>query len=242
MVKKGFCASSMNPFLIRNHMQNSRQNHNIDIKQQIRYVSHEIRNHISVCDMYTQIIKKHLENDGYKNSSVENALSCIQKSLQIIGMNVTDLRSLNTNSLSEIDFRTCSEKAVELSKAYVEDKNIEFEIFIKNTTILRIDENRLISCIVNIIKNAIESIDIKGKISVWGEIKDKYAVLKIINNGKPVPAGKQDKIFECGYTSKQTGSGFGLNICKEYLKSQNADLELVKSTKAETVFKITIPV
>lgn len=212
----------------------------IDKALQIRYVSHEIRNHISVCDMYTQIIKRHLENDGYKNSSVENALSCIQKSLQIIGMNVTDLKSLNINNSSDIDFKSSAQRAVELSKAYIEDKNIEFEVFIKNTAIIKTDENRFMSCIVNIIKNAIESIELKGKISVFGEVKDGFAILKIINNGKPIPTDKQSKIFDCGYTSKQSGSGFGLNICKQYLQSQGADLELVKSTKTETVFKITI--
>ncbi|MBO6256832.1 HAMP domain-containing histidine kinase [bacterium] len=222
-------------------MNNIKTDNNFDVTKQIRFVSHEIRNHISVCDMYAQILKKHIDNDGYKNPSVENALECIQKSLQIISMNVADLKSININNQSVLDFKTCIEKAVELSKAYVEDKDIEFEIFIKNTSMIKIDENRLTSCIVNIIKNAIEAIEIKGKICVFGEIKDNYGVLKISNNGKQIPNDKQDKIFDYGYTSKQSGSGYGLHICKKYLNSQNADIELVKSNKAETLFKIMIP-
>ncbi len=221
-------------------MQSTQNSKESELNQQIRFVSHEIRNHISVCDMYSQIIKKHLENDGYTNQSVVDALDCIKKSLQIIAMNVTDLKSINPNNKSIVDFKSCVIKSVELSKAYVEDKNIEFEVFIKNSINIKIDENRLISCIVNIIKNGIEAIDIRGKISVLGEVKDGFAILKISNNGKPIPAEKQEKIFDCGYTSKQTGCGFGLNICKQYLNSQNADLELVKSNKSETVFKIAI--
>ena len=222
-------------------MQNLSSTQSQDLSNRIKFVSHEIRNHLSVCDMYSQIIKKYLEKDAYKNSSVDEALDCIQKSLQIIAMNVTDLKSLNVNSQRIVDFKSCVLKAVELSKAYVEDKNIEFEVFIKNSANIKIDDNRLMSCIVNIIKNGIESIEIKGKISVLGEVKDGSAVLKISNDGKMIPSDKQEKIFNCGYTSKQNGSGFGLNICKQYLNSQNADLELVKSNKSETVFKITIP-
>lgn len=218
-----------------------KNNNNLEYNQQIRFVAHEIRNHLSVCDMYSQIIKKYLDNDGYYNPSVGNALDCIQKSLQIIAMNLTDLKSININTQTIVDFKSCIVRAVELSKAYVEDKNIEFEVFIKNSANIKIDENRLMSCVVNIIKNGIESIDIKGKISVLGEVKDDYAILKISNDGKPITPDKQVKIFNCGYTSKQNGSGFGLNICKQYLNSQNADLELVKSNKSETVFKITIP-
>ena len=211
-----------------------------EIDNKIRFVSHEIRNHISVCDMYSQIIKKYLEKDEYKNPSVLNALNCISQSLQIISMNVTDLKSVNVNEPVEIDFKTSAEKSVELSKAYVEDKDIEFDVFIKNTVKIKIDENRFMSCIVNIIKNAVESIEIRGKISVIGEVRDNCAVLKISNNGKPVPSDKQNRIFDCGYTSKQSGSGYGLYICKKYLNSQNADIELVKSNKNETTFKITV--
>lgn len=215
---------------------------NLDISQQIRFVSHEIRNHLSVCDMYSQIIKKYTASDGYENKSVSDALECIQKSLQIIAMNVTDLKSLNVNMQRIVDFKTCVIKAIELSKAYVEDKDIEFEVFVKNTADIKIDDNRLTSCIVNVIKNGIEAIEIRGKISVFGEVKDGYALLKILNTGKPIPTDKQNKIFDCGYTSKQSGSGFGLNICKQYLNSQNADIELVKSNKTETTFKITIKI
>ena len=222
-------------------MQNLSSTQSQDLSNRIRFVSHEIRNHLSVCDMYSQIIKKYLEKDAYKNPSVDEALDCIQKSLQIIAMNVTDLKSLNINTQRIVDFKSCVLNAVELSKAYVEDKNIEFEVFIKNSANIKIDDNRLMSCIVNIIKNGIESIEIKGKISVLGEVKDGSAVLKISNDGKMIPSDKQEKIFEYGYTSKQNGSGFGLNICKQYLNSQNANLELVKSNKSETVFKITIP-
>ena len=211
-----------------------------EVENKISLVSHEIRNHISVCEMYSQIIKKYLEKDGYENPSVLNALSCISQSLQIISMNVTDLKSVNVNDPVEIDFKTSAEKSLELSKAYVEDKDIEFEVFVKNTVKIKIDENRFMSCIVNIIKNAIESIKVRGKISVIGEVKDNCAVLKISNNGKPVPSDKQNKIFDCGYTSKHSGSGYGLYICKKYLNSQNADIELVKSNKNETTFKITV--
>ena len=35
-----------------------------DLTHQIRCVSHEIRNHLSVCDMYTQIIRKNLAKSG----------------------------------------------------------------------------------------------------------------------------------------------------------------------------------
>ena len=42
-----------------------------DIQNQISCVTHEIRNHLSICDMYSQIIKKNLEKSGIDNTSIE---------------------------------------------------------------------------------------------------------------------------------------------------------------------------
>ena len=214
-----------------------------ELEQQIRCVSHEIRNHLSICDMYSQIIKKNLEKSGIKNSSIENAINCIQNSVKIIGANLLDLKSLN-NSVERIyDFETLIKNAIEMAKAYAnEDKNIEFEVFIKNSANIKIDEVRFISCIVNMIKNGIESIETQGKIQILAEVKDGFGTIKIGNNGKPIPKEKQKEIFKQGYTTKRNGCGIGLALCKNYFESQNATITLTKSTKEITQFEIKIPI
>lgn len=213
-----------------------------ELTQQIRNVSHEIRNHLSICDMYSQIIKKNLEKNGINNDSIENSIECIQQSIKIIGVNLLELKSLNNNNIRILDFEKIVKTGTEMSKAYISDKNIVFETFIKNTAPIKADESRLLSCIANIIKNGIEAIEIKGKISVIAEIKDNFGIIKISNDGKPIPKEKQKTIFQQGYTTKKTGSGLGLAICKRYLEEQNATIELTKSTKAQTTFEIKIPI
>lgn len=213
-----------------------------EITSQIKYVSHEIRNHLSICDMYSQIIKKNLEKEGYSNLSVENALNCIQKSIQIIGTNLIELKSIDNNQAKIYDFKNTALKGVELSKAYIEDKGIDFEVFIKNSANICVDENKYISCIVNIIKNGIEAIEIAGKITVLGEVKDDFAIIKISNDGKCIPKEKQSEIFNIGYTDKKGGSGFGLGICKKYLNQNNGDIYLNKSTRSETQFELRVPI
>lgn len=213
-----------------------------EIEKQIKCVSHEIRNHLSICDMYSQIIKKNLEKEGITNSSVSNALECIQKSIQIIGTNLLDLKSMNNENPKIYDFEKIITHACDMAKAYIIDKNIEFEVFVKNTSNIYIDENRFLACLVNIIKNGIESIDLKGKIEVLAEVKDNEGIIKLSNNGKTIPKEKQKEIFTQGYTTKQNGCGLGLAICKSFLESQSAKLSLTKSTKEKTTFEIRIPI
>lgn len=213
-----------------------------ELQNQIRCVSHEIRNHLSICDMYSQIIRKNIEKSGIDSPSIDNALNCIQKSIQIIGTNLLDLKSLNNNTPQIMDFGRTVTKAVELSKAYILDKEIEFEIFIKNSANILTDENRFLACLVNIIKNGIEAIDTRGKIEIIAAINNNTGIIKISNNGKPISKEKQKDIFTQGYTTKQNGCGLGLAICKKFLESQNATIKLIKSTKGQTTFEINIPV
>lgn len=211
------------------------------LNQQIKCVSHEIRNHLSICDMYSQIIKKNLEKLSIENASIDNAIDCLQKSIQIIGTNLLDLKSLNNCNQQIFDFKRTIEKGTELSKVYAIEKDIEFEVFIKNTGNIMIDENRFLACLVNIVKNGIEAIEIKGKIEVYAEVKANIGIIKISNNGKPIPKDRYENIFKQGYTTKKTGCGIGLALCKKYLTEQNAQIELIKSTKSQTTFEIKIP-
>lgn len=48
------------------------------LQQQVRCIAHEIRNQVSVCDVYCEIIKKHLEKENIENDSINKALNCIQ--------------------------------------------------------------------------------------------------------------------------------------------------------------------
>ncbi len=213
-----------------------------NLQQKIRCVSHEIRNHLSICDMYSQIVKKNLEKIGVENPSIDNALDCIKQSIQIIESNLLDLKSLNQNSEKVVDFKSVVERGVELSKAYVVDKEIDISCFAKNTAEIKVDVERFLAVIVNIIKNGIEAIEIKGQVEILAEVKVGVGVIKISNDGKSIPKNKQEKIFEKDYTTKQNGCGLGLAICREYLEKQNGTLSLVRSVKNKTTFEITIPV
>lgn len=210
--------------------------------EQSRCIAHEIRNHLSICELYTQIIKKNLENEGVENKSVDNALNCIKKSLKIMSNSLLDLKSLNNYEKKVCDLKSIVEQGVQLSTVYIHDKDIKISCNLKGTASVLIDENKFLACIVNIIKNAIEAIDKTGKIHIELNIKKDIAEIKFSNNGEPISQAKQQAIFDEGYTTKSTGSGLGLHICVNNLKAQDAILRLNKSTPEITEFEIDIPV
>lgn len=212
------------------------------IKEQSRCIAHEMRNHISICELYTQIIKKNLEKEGIQNTSLNNALNCINKSLKIMSNSLLDLKSLDNFNLKKVNIKKVLEEGIKLATAYISDKKIKITSNINVDAEVFIDENKFLACIVNIIKNAIEAIKKEGKINVSLEIEGDYIHIKISNDGEPISQEKQKSIFEEGFTTKPTGSGLGLHICANNLKAQNATLKLTKSTTEITEFEIILPI
>ncbi len=210
------------------------------IYEQSRCIAHEMRNHLSICELYTQIIRKNLEKEGIKNSSIENALNCINKSLKIMNNNLLDLKSLNNFSPKICSIKKILEEGIKLSQAYICEKDIKITSDLQTDANVYIDENKFLACIVNIIKNAIEAISNDGEINVSLQLTDDKAHIKISNNGEAISEEKQKAIFEEGFTTKQTGSGLGLHICANNLKAQNAILKLIESTEEKTVFEIIL--
>lgn len=208
------------------------------------YIAHEMRNLLSICNLYSNIIEKQSDKvkflDENAQKSIYNAKNCIRKSLQMTGNLLLDFKSLRNAELKEYDLKDLVETAIDLAKIYANGKDIDFESEISQTTNILVDENKFLAVLINIIKNAVESINEKGKITIKTKIKDENVKIKISNTGSPIPKEIQEHIFEERYTTKATGSGLGLVICKKTLEEQFAKLKLKKSDEESTEFEITV--
>lgn len=212
-----------------------------ELQQQIRFIVHEIRNQLSVGDVYCEIIRKHLDNLNIKNDSIERALSCIQKSSKLIGNSLIDLRAVNNFNPAFHNINDLITESIDLAKVYVYDKNITFSAELAENCSVFVDDKKLLACLINILKNAVEAIETSGFVKVKTEMSDKTLKILISNNGKQITASDEKEIFQDGFTTKKTGSGIGLYLCKKAFEEHGGSLRLVKSDKKKTEFEIVLP-
>ncbi len=189
-------------------------------------VFHEIKNQISVCDLYTEIIRKILDKKGIEDETLTRAIDNIKNSLSLIADCASSLREVR---LQELSLANLIAGAIEICKAY---KDITFVDEIPAATVIRADKNKFTSALVNIIKNAIEAGATEVKIYPRGND------ILIENNGEPIPAEIREKIFTDGFTTKENGSGLGLMLTKKSLEEQGFNLSLDAATDV-TIFNIS---
>lgn len=96
--------------------------------------------------------------------------------------------------------------------------------------------------IENLLKNALDAIEGKGKIDVT--VKDEAATITIdvSDNGKGISKQNIDKVFKPGFTTKKRGWGLGLTLTKRIVEQYHRGKIFVKSSEAGkgTTFRIVL--
>lgn len=93
--------------------------------------------------------------------------------------------------------------------------------------------------IVNIVKNAVESIKGTGHIGINLEKIGRRMTLTISNNGIPITEEVSRNLFSPFFTTKRTGRGLGLTLISEILNRHKANFSLTTDYDSITRFRIT---
>ncbi len=94
----------------------------------------------------------------------------------------------------------------------------------------------------NLITNAVDAMQGKGKLRIVTKSFDGKVWVKIIDNGSGIPAEIKDRIFEPFFTTKgvNEGTGLGLDIAARVVKNHGGNIH-VESQPGNTVFAVSLP-
>lgn len=137
-------------------------------------------------------------------------------------------------------------KATKDSFNYLElrsSKQVEFKFKTSNLEIFSSINIQLFSWVIeNLIKNAIDAMEGKGKINLSISEDDKHVFIRIMDTGKGISRNLQQKIFSPGFTTKKRGWGLGLSLAKRIIEDyHNGKISVLKSElKKGTTFLIVL--
>lgn len=209
-----------------------------------RVIAHEIKNQLSICDLYCEIIRKYSEKGD--NEGIQNAVKTVGKAIQMANNSLLSLKTDEQPELQPISLKGAIEEAVELSKVYLEGKDIDFQVAISEDMNIVANAESLKAVLINLVKNAAEAFQTEelvgaaqnGKYIRIETDKDDSAIITVSNNAPGIR--EPEKIFNEGFTTKSTGSGLGLWICKKSIEAQLGSLELSRSSEDYTEFTIRL--
>lgn len=209
----------------------------------VREMAHEVKNQLSICDLYSEIIKKYCEKNAITDETILKGVNSIVRAVKIAGNSLMALKSSENKELKLYDLKDLINTVQDLTKVYFECKNIEYIVESKANLKIMADENAFIAAIVNLVKNAVEAFGAEGEnlengkyVKLKTEKRGEFAVVRVINNAGKI--NNPEKLFDKGFTTKSGGSGLGLSICKRSIEEQLGQLKLEHSEDDYTEFVI----
>lgn len=184
-------------------------------------MTHEIMNSVAPISSLADTLKKRIHFS--EKEDLELGLETIKKRSEGLLKFAESYRNLNKitkPNLSKIYVRDIFENILTLMNPTFEKKNIELEIILKDPQLIaELDINLVEQVLINLLVNATEAVKdkIDPRIVLSAYQEQNKLFIKIADNGTGISDELLDKIFIPFFSTKKTGSGIGLSLCKQIM-------------------------
>ncbi len=94
---------------------------------------------------------------------------------------------------------------------------------------------------LNLVKNAVEASDTRGELMIRTERERNGVAITFRDNGGGIPVDALTRIFEPFVTTKRSGMGMGLAICRKIIEAHGGRIEAQNAMPAGAAFTIFLP-
>ena len=209
------------------------------IKDALFKLTHEIKNPLAVCKGYLDMIDINKQEKAEKYISIMKQE--VDRSLNII----SDFVEYNKIKIKkeQIDLNCLLDDVYDSFKILVNNKKVKLEYKDRDDEEIYFegDYERLKQVLINLLKNSLEATEENGRIEIYSNIYKKHLEIIIKDNGIGMSKETLEKIKEMFYTTKQNGTGLGVALSNEIIKSHNGELIFESETNKGTTATIRLP-
>jgi nitrogen fixation/metabolism regulation signal transduction histidine kinase len=215
-------------------------------------MTHEIMNSIAPISSLADTLKNRLQvsmssldNKAGSVDDLELGIETIKRRSEGLLKFAETYRNLNkitAPNLKKIYVRDLFENLNQLMQPTLDQKNIEMEIVLKDTDlVLEADTNLIEQVLINLVVNSIEAVKDKAdaRIVLSGFFASSgKVVIKVSDNGTGMSEEVMDKIFIPFFSTKKSGSGIGLSLCKQIMMLHKGNIHIQSKEGLGTSFSL----
>lgn len=200
-----------------------RQNRRLDKFASV--VSHDLRNPL---DVATNSLE--LEQEGRSSDHLQRADRALDRMEALIDDLLTLARgSGDLGNLQAVDIAAIAEDC--WTNVETGDATLVTDI---DRTICA-DASQLKQLVENLVRNAIDHGDQQVTVTI-GDLRDGFY---IEDDGPGIPADEHEDVFRAGYSTSDSGTGFGLSIVKQIVEAHGWDIHVIDGSNGGARFEIT---
>jgi len=221
--------------------QMSRAEHFATLGEMATGLAHEIRNPLAGIAGVIEIISRDLPS----TSPAREVVKDVRQEIARINHIVTDLLQTarpHPPKVGKSDLNVTIEHAVMLARQQALARGVEISLQ-KEPSLPEVehDSDQIHQVMLNLLLNALQAIDRKGKVEVKLSLKNAAAVVEVIDNGRGIPSENLPNIFRPFYTTKGDGTGLGLSLARRIVEDHQGRIDVASTVGKGTTFAVVLP-
>jgi len=216
----------------------------------LRVMTHEIMNSVAPISSLADTLKNRLQHSSELLDDETGTLEDLSLGMETIkrrsegllkfAQTYRNLNMITAHNLQKFYVKDLFKTQHRLMLPTLQQKNIELELILKDPELqLEADINLIEQVLINLLLNAMEAVKetphpkiiLTASQSANGRI-----AIKVVDNGSGIEDEVLDKIFIPFFSTKKSGSGIGLSLCKQIMMLHKGNIHVQSVMNEGTAF------
>lgn len=206
-------------------------------------LAHEIRNPLSSIRTIASLLREDLADQPAQANDVGIIVHEIDR-LTSITQRLLDYSKPSDDRVVGIEVQPVIERLFHILQPWAAQQKVKLlSKFSSNSPLVRATDASLSEILFNLLRNAIEATRSSPNacVSIETDVCDSKLIVKVVDNGPGIDPAIRDNIYRPFVTSKEFGTGLGLYIAAERVRSIQGTIECHSTPEAGTVFELRLP-
>jgi two-component system, NtrC family, sensor kinase len=202
-------------------------------------IAHEVGNPLAAISSLVQLLnRRNIDAETReKLQLVDDQLRRIQRTLR----ELVDFSRPAVHERSRCDIHAVLDAALNIAKYYKRKKGKQIiTSYAENVPTLMLVRDQLVQVFLNLILNAMDATEEGGTIEIRTTCSDRELQIDIRDDGHGIAAADLDRVFLPYFTTKETGTGLGLFVCRNIVEQNDGRIVLSDTSENGTTFSVVL--
>ena len=210
-------------------------------------VAHEVRNPLGGIRGATQLLQMTKDDDGESNGEIREYTNVIISEVDRLNRVIEQLLAFgkpHTLTFEPHGIQGLIDDSLSICEPEFSQNRIRVDFaHYEDCPLILINADGLTQVFLNLFRNAIESMENGGVLSVRTSYDAEQGVvhIRIQDTGRGISPQQASQLFDPFYTTKQKGTGLGLSISQQIVEEHHGTIEVDVTQPQGTAFVITLP-
>jgi signal transduction histidine kinase len=211
-------------------------------------IAHELNQPLGASNLNIQFLKMKLEKGAINPELGKEILDSLEADNHRAATIVKSLRSIfidSDSSAEEVQLDDLISKVLDIVTPELKSKNIQIQLRVDDQLMIKVNPAEIEQVILNLMNNALQALANSGtlqrRITIEASKSGQLVRLSISDNGDGVSAEFKSHLFELLSTTKQSGMGLGLWLCRHIVTRCSGSIAYEDTIGGGATFVVELP-